>query len=58
MALNVGETLAVDLISFSASKCPAVTTEQGTEALCVLDAGHVGQHVACTATRTIHTLWD
>ena len=47
--IRAGDCFPVDLLSIN-DDCPAVSNRTGSLALCSLDAGHDGQHVAADTT--------
>lgn len=56
--LQIGDTLPVDLLSFSAAECPVSAGKPGSEQVCVLDAGHTGRHIAADADMVVRAAWD
>lgn len=55
--LQVGDTLPVDLLSFSAAECFESAGKPGAEQVCVLDAGHAGRHIAADAQMVVRAAW-
>lgn len=56
--LQIGDSLPVDLLSFRAAECLVSTTTSGSEDVCVLDAGHTGNHVAAGADMVVRAAWS
>ncbi|MGO4145587.1 hypothetical protein AB4Y77_10915 [Paenarthrobacter sp. YAF11_1] len=56
--LRIGDTLPVDLLSFRATECLVSTSAPEAEHVCVLDAGHTGQHLAAGADMVVRAVWN
>jgi hypothetical protein len=56
--LQIGDSLPVDLLSFKAAECLVSTAASGTEDVCVLDAGHTGNHLAAGADMVVRAVWS
>jgi hypothetical protein len=55
---SIGDSLPVDILTFTANECAVSATKLGFEAVCVLDAGHTGRHIAVDADMVIRAAWD
>lgn len=56
--LRIGDNLPVDLLSFRASECLVSTGPPESEDVCVLDAGHTGDHLAAGADMVVRAVWS
>ncbi|MBP2264679.1 hypothetical protein J3A64_000143 [Pseudarthrobacter sp. PvP004] len=56
--LKIGDSLPVELLSFKAAECLVSTSTSGTEDLCVLDAGHTGNHLSAGADMVVRAVWS
>jgi len=56
--LRIGDNLPVDLLSFRASECLISTGPPESEDVCVLDAGHTGNHLAAGADMVVRAVWS
>ncbi|MFE4080423.1 hypothetical protein [Paenarthrobacter sp. YIM B13468] len=55
--LQIGDTLPLERLSFSATECPVSTGAPGAEEICVLDAGHIGRHLSAGADLVVRAVW-
>lgn len=56
--LRIGDTLPIDLLSFRATECLVSTRAPEAEDVCILDAGHTGQHLAAGADMVVRAAWS
>lgn len=56
--LQIGDSLPVDLLSFRAAECLVSTGAPESEDVCVLDAGHTGNHLAAGADMVVRAVWS
>ncbi|GAA3283763.1 hypothetical protein [Paenarthrobacter aurescens] len=56
--LQIGDSLPVELLSFRAAECLVSTGVSEAEHVCVLDAGHTGNHLAAGADMVVRAVWS
>jgi len=56
--LQIGDNLPVDLLSFRAAECLVSNGPPEAEDVCVLDAGHTGNHLAAGADMVVRAVWS
>lgn len=56
--LQIGDSLPVELLSFRAAECLVSTSADESEHVCVLDAGHTGNHLSAGADMVVRAAWS